>query len=160
MEAHAGSTRTSTEPSAAALNFNFKSAPVFTSSLSPPSLVWPRPPATQELTFFPATGARVVGGRRDSANNNAVQAASSVDRHAVFFFSLCLHATSLSATVFYLNDSTNYETYVWPPFLNSLLQTDALISNYINLPVSSSPFFHHFLISHIFVSHFSSSLPF
>lgn len=58
------------EPSAAALNFNFKSAPVFASSLSP--LVQPRPPATQELTFFPATGARLVGGRRDFANNNAV----------------------------------------------------------------------------------------
>lgn len=32
----------------------------------------PVPPATQELTFFPATGARLVGGRRDFANNNAV----------------------------------------------------------------------------------------
>lgn len=73
-------------------------------------------------------------------------------------FSLCLHATLLSATVFYLRDSTNYETHVWPPFFNSLLQTDALISNYINLPISSSPFFiYFFLISHAFVSHFSTS---
>lgn len=136
VETNASFTRTSTQLSAAALSFDFKSASIFASSLSP----WLRPPATQELTFFPATGARVVGGRRDSANNNAVQAASSMDRHAVFF-PLCLHTTPLSATVFYLRDSTNYETHAWPPFLSSPLQTDAHISNYINLPISSSPFF-------------------
>lgn len=100
-------------------------------------------PSHARVNIFPCDRSE-GGGRRDSANNNAVQAASSVDRHAVFFFffpCLCLHTTSLSATVFYLRDSTNYKTRL-ASFLNSLLQTDALISNYINLPISSSPIFH------------------
>lgn len=93
--------------SAAALNFN--SSP----PLCPPP---PRPPATQELTFFPATGVRVVGGRRGSANNNAVPAASSVDRHAVF--SLPSRRPPSASVCFIWESRRITKTHVWPPFFD------------------------------------------